>query len=127
MTQAVLEGVSFAFRDSFEALASAGTKPERLFAVGGGTRSDYWLKTIATTLGVPIDLAVDGDFGAGFGAARLGQLAATGAAVEEVCTLPDIARTFEPDASLAEAFESAYQRYRSLYPALSSVANPLAD
>lgn len=121
MTQAVLEGVSFAFRDNFEALASAGTKPDRLFAVGGGTRSDYWLQAIATTLGVPIDLAVDGDFGAGFGAARLGQLAATGAKVNEVCTLPAVARSFEPDTSLSEAFESAYQRYRSLYPALSSI------
>ncbi len=123
MTQAVLEGVSFAFRDCFDALASAGTRPKRLFAVGGGTRSDYWLETIATILGVPVDLAVDGDFGAGFGAARLGQLAVSGARVEDVCTLPSVARTFEPDASLADAFESAYQRYRSLYPALSSAAD----
>lgn len=121
MTQAVLEGVSFAFRDSREALAASGTRPARLLAVGGGTRSEYWLKTIATALGVPVDLAVDGDFGAGFGAARLGQLAATGGAVRDICTQPKIERTFEPDAGLADAFESAYLRYRSAYPALSSI------
>ena len=121
LTQALLEGVSFAFRDSQEALAASGTRPERLLAVGGGTRSGYWLKTIATALGVTVDLAVDGDFGAGFGAARLGQLAATSVGVADVCTMPTIERSFEPDARLADAFESAYQRYRSVYPALSSI------
>ena len=124
LTQAVLEGVSFAFRDSQEALAASGTRPERLLAVGGGTRSGYWLKAIATALGVPVDLAVDGDFGAGFGAARLGQLAATGGAVADICTQPVIERTYEPDAVLTDAFESAYQRYRSAYPALCSITQP---
>ena len=76
LTQAVLEGVAFAFRDSLEALRAAGTELSRVTAIGGGSRSRYWLKAIATALGMPVDIPADGDFGAAFGAARLGLIAA---------------------------------------------------
>ncbi|WP_313525625.1 xylulokinase [Shinella sp.] len=118
LTQAVLEGVSFAIRDSLEALKSAGTKLSRVTAIGGGSRSRYWLKSIATALDLPVDLPADGDFGAAFGAARLGLIAATGADPVAVCTAPRTAETIEPEAALGAAYEDAYQRYRRLYPAV---------
>ncbi len=79
MTQAVLEGVAFAIRDNLVALQSAGTEIKSLIAVGGGSRSAYWLKSIATALNVPVSLPEEGDFGAAFGAARLGLIVASGA------------------------------------------------
>jgi len=118
LTQAVLEGVSFAIRDSLEALKSAGTKLSRVTAIGGGSRSRYWLKSIATALNLPVDLPADGDFGAAFGAARLGLIAATGADPVAVCTAPRTAETIEPETALGAAYEDAYQRYRRLYPAI---------
>ncbi|OHV75525.1 xylulokinase [Ensifer sp. LCM 4579] len=118
LTQAVLEGVSFAIRDSLEALRAAGTAPTRVTAIGGGSRSRYWLKSFATALDLPVDLPADGDFGAAFGAARLGLIAATGADAFAVCTPPETAETIAPDASLVPAYEDAYQRYRRLYPAI---------
>ena len=118
LTQAVVEGVSFAFRDSLEALRAAGTTLSRVTAIGGGSRSRYWLKSVATALGVPVDIPADGDFGAAFGAARLGLIAAEGADPLTVCTPPATAETVAPDARLAEAYGEAYSRYRSLYPAI---------
>lgn len=118
LTQAVLEGVSFAIRDSLEALKSAGTALTRVTAIGGGSRSRYWLKSIATALNLPVDLPADGDFGAAFGAARLGLVAATGADPVAVCSAPATAETIEPEAALTAAYEDAYQRYRRLYPAV---------
>jgi xylulokinase len=118
LTQAVVEGVAFAFRDSLEALAKAGTKLTRVTAIGGGSRSRYWLKAIATALGLPVDIPADGDFGAAFGAARLGLIAATGADPLTVCTAPATDATVEPDAALAGAYADAYRRYRALYPAI---------
>ena len=118
LTQAVLEGVSFAIRDSLEALKSAGTTLTRVTAIGGGSRSRYWLKSIATALDLPVDLPADGDFGAAFGAARLGLVAATGAYPVEICTAPATAETIEPETALTAAYEDAYQRYRRLYPAI---------
>ena len=121
LTQAVLEGVAFAFRDNLEALKAAGTMIERATAIGGGSRSTYWLKTIATVLGIAIDIPADGDFGAAFGAARLGLIAAEDANPLEICKPPATAATVEPDTDLAEAFEAAYARYRALYPAIKGV------
>ncbi|MGJ7039288.1 xylulokinase [Shinella sp. BE166] len=118
LTQAVLEGVSFAIRDSLEALKSAGTQLSRVTAIGGGSRSRYWLKSIATALDFPVDLPADGDFGAAFGAARLGLIAATGADPVAVCSTPATAETIEPETALTAAYEDAYQRYRRLYPAI---------
>lgn len=118
LTQAVLEGVTFAIRDSLEALKSAGTKIDRVTAIGGGSRSRYWLSSIATALDMPVDIPADGDFGAAFGAARLGLIAATGADPLSVCTAPATAETVEPVKALTGAYETAYGRYRALYPAI---------
>ncbi len=122
LTQAVLEGVSFAIRDNLEALRSAGTDIARVTAIGGGSRSRYWLASIATALGVPVDLPADGDFGAAFGAARLGLIAATGADPVAVCTPPQTAGTIEPVAALTDAYADAYKRYRALYPAVKPLS-----
>ncbi|MFS2177725.1 xylulokinase [Rhizobium pisi] len=123
LTQAVLEGVAFAIRDNLEALRSAGTGISRVTAIGGGSRSRYWLASIATALGVPVDLPADGDFGAAFGAARLGLIAATGADPIAVCTPPVTAGTIEPVSALSSAYEDAYKRYCALYPAIKSLAH----
>lgn len=121
MTRAVLEGVAYALRDSLEALAAAGTHLDRVMAVGGGTRSAYWLELVASVLNLPLDLPKDGDFGAAFGAARLGLMAAEGVNATDVCTPPSIARTFEPNSARTDQFASSYQTYRAAYPAISGL------
>ncbi|MCE6961072.1 xylulokinase [Cereibacter sphaeroides] len=120
-TRAVLEGVTFAIRDCRDALAATGTRLESLIAVGGGSRSDYWLQAIATALGVAVQLPAAGDFGGAFGAARLALMAATGAGAE-IATLPPIARVIEPDRGLADAFDHAHARYRAAQSAIRSLA-----
>ncbi len=118
LTQSVMEGVAFAFRDSLAALNAAGTTISRVTAIGGGSRSRYWLKSLATALNVPVDIPADGDFGAAFGAARLGLIAAESADPATICTPPATDETIEPDGALREAYEAAYCRYRALYPAV---------
>jgi xylulokinase len=118
LAQAVVEGVAFALCDSRDALHAAGTHIARVAAVGGGTRSRYWLEVLATALGVPVDVPVSGDFGAAFGAARLGLIAATGADPKHVCTPPRVADSVEPNATHAAAFAAARERYQALYPAM---------
>ena len=98
LTHAALDAVAFAFRDSLEALKDAGTEVKRVTAVGGGSKSELWLKIIATVLGVPVDLPAAGDVGGAFGAARLGLIAATGADFRKVLTAPKTARTIKPEA-----------------------------
>ena len=109
-TRAVLEGVGFALRDCRDALAATGTRIDSLVAVGGGSRSDYWLSVIATALDHPLSIPEAGDFGAAFGAARLGMMAATGDTT--LATPPRIIRTVAPDPALAAAFDDGHARYR---------------
>ncbi len=121
LTHAALDAVAFAFRDSLEALKGAGTEVKRVMAVGGGSRSELWLRIIATVLGVPIDLPAAGDVGGAFGAARLGLIAATGADYRKILTAPKTARTIKPDPKIREAYESHYRRYAQIYPAIKEI------
>ncbi|MET3927575.1 xylulokinase [Devosia sp. 2618] len=118
LTQAVMEGVTFAFRDCQRVLHDAGTRIDRLLAVGGGARSALWLKMIATNLDMEIALPEDGDFGGALGAARLGLCAAEGADPHTVITMPPIKTVIAPDKSLSAAYSDQYARYRALYPAI---------
>ena len=118
LAQAVMEGVTFAFRDSQRVLKDAGTTFGRLLAVGGGSKSALWLKLIATNLDIEIAVPEDGDFGGALGAARLGLCAAEGAEPAEVMTMPGIKSVVSPDASLRDAYTAQYARYRALYPAI---------
>jgi xylulokinase len=119
-TRAVLEGVTYAIRDSRDALAATGTRIRHLLAVGGGSRSDYWLRLVATALDCPVQLPVAGDFGGAFGAARLALMAATGAGAE-IATLPQIARTIDPDPALTDAFDAGHARFRAAQSAIKDL------
>ena len=119
-TRAVLEGVSFAIRDCRDALAATGTRIDHLLAVGGGSRSDYWLAAIATALDVPVSVPVAGDFGGAFGAARLALMAATGAGAE-VATLPEISKVVRPDPALTAAFDAGHARFKAAQIALKGL------
>ena len=120
-TRAVLEGVAFAFRDSRDALAATGTTLQHVLAVGGGAKSDYWLKTIATALNIPLHLPAAGDFGGAFGAARLA-LMASGAS-PDIATLPPIARIMDPDPALTDAFTAGHESYKAARTAIQALAN----
>jgi xylulokinase len=121
MTHAVLDAVAFAFRDNMDALKQGGAKINRLMAVGGGTKSEIWLKIIATVLGIPIDLPAAGDVGGAFGAARMGLVAATGADFRKVFTKPRISKSIQPERAVMAAYEDQYQRYTKLYPAIKGI------
>lgn len=117
LTHAVLDGVAFALKDCLDALGVAGTRIDRVLAVGGGSRSTLWLEIIASVLNVRVDVPVDGDFGASLGAARLGQAAALGT-TDGIFTRPALKTSIDPVPALIAPYAEAYGRWRKLYPAL---------
>jgi len=121
LTRAVLEGVTFGLRESYDALAATGAQMDQLFAIGGGAASRYWLDLIATVFDTPLCLPAGSEFGAALGAARLGLAAASGDDVEDIMTPPEIEEVVEPDPALRDAFEAAYMQYKQAYPAIKSV------
>lgn len=120
-TRAVIEGVAYAYRDSWDAMAATGTQIDRLIAVGGGSRSRIWLETIASVLNAPIEVPVSGDFGGAFGAARLGMMAAENIGAE-IALPPTISETIDPIADLVPQFAEATTRYRATYNALKGLS-----
>lgn len=121
MTRAVVEGVSFALRDSLEALRLTGANLSRVLAIGGGARSRYWVELLATVLNMPVDLPEQGDFGAALGAARLAICGVTGAAPSDVMSKPPIAETIAPRADLRAAYDDAYAAFAASYPTLKAM------
>ncbi|MEM0907184.1 MAG: xylulokinase [Pseudomonadota bacterium] len=119
-TRAVLEGVTFAVKDSVDALKACGTAMDFVIAVGGGSRSRYWLEAIATAIDTPIAVPTAGDYGGAFGAARLGALASGGG--DEFTTAPPIGETVEPHTALTAAFQEAHTRYSATYQALKGLS-----
>jgi xylulokinase len=121
MTQSVLEGVAFGLRDSAEAMKKNGTVIQTLYAIGGGARSTYWLKLIATVLNIPLQVPRDGEYGAALGAARLAKIAVTGETVDSVIVSPKNTEEITPVAELVELFDQQYFAFQSGYPALKSL------
>ncbi len=122
MTQAVLEGVAFALRDSFEVAKSLGIKIERTKICGGGAKSPLWKKMIANILGIKVDV-IESEEGPGYGG---GMLAAVGcgefASVEEAAKkLVKVVDTVEPDPELTEKYEARYQQFKEIYPACKPI------
>ncbi|WP_315834874.1 xylulokinase [Bradyrhizobium prioriisuperbiae] len=115
IVQAVLEGVAFAMADCRDALVDTGIVIAQADAIGGGSRSRFWLSVLANVLNIPIHCFADGETGAAFGAARLGRLAVTGEAIETVCAPPQRIETFEPVPALADAYAGRRPHWRGLY------------
>ena len=124
MTQAVLEGVAFALRDSFEVAKSLGIKIERTKICGGGAKSPLWKKIIANVLNVKVDV-IESEEGPGYGGAMLAAVACGEyASVEEAAAkLVKVIDTVEPDADLVAKYEERYQQFKEIYPA----CKPLYD
>ena len=120
LAQAVMEGVAYAFADCQRVLKDAGTDFEQALAVGGGARSETWLRIIASVLDRPLAIAADSDVGAALGAARLAICAAEGDDPLEVCAAPEILRVIEPDAKLVPQYREGYAKYRALFPAIKA-------
>ena len=123
LTQAVLEGVAFAFKDCLDALTAAGTTLAEADIIGGGSRSRFWTAIIANTLGLPIHRIEDGERGGAFGAARLARMAATGESPAAICLPPRRIETIAPTPALQHAYAEKHARYRALYPALKGVTS----
>ena len=65
MYQAVLEGVAFAIRDSFEVAKNLGIDIKRSKICGGGAKSPLWKKMIANILNIEIDV-IESEEGPGY-------------------------------------------------------------
>ena len=117
MTQAILEGVAFGIRDSFEVAKSLGLDIKKTKICGGGAKSPLWKKIIANVLGIEVQV-IESEEGPGYGGAILaavgcGEFASVNDATEKLVKVID---TVEPDKDLTKKYEAKYQQFKKLYP-----------
>ena len=112
---AVLEGVALAFVDGQQVLLEAGSSIGDVSVSGGGSRSLFWGRILASALNRPLSYREGGEVGAAFGAARLARIAASGEAPEAVCTLPPLVRTVLPEPGLAALLAERRTIFTRLY------------
>ena len=118
MTQAVLEGVAFALRDSFEVAKSLGIRIERTKICGGGAKSPLWKKIIANVMNIKVDV-IESEEGPALGGAMLAAVACGEyASVEDAAAkLVKVIDTVDPNPELAAKYEERYQQFKEIYPA----------
>lgn len=122
MTQAVLEGVAFAIRDSFEVAKSLGLVIERSNICGGGSKSSLWKTILANVLGIPLDI-VKTEQGPAYGGAILAMVACGEykSVNDAVSSLVEITDTVLPDKKLVRLYEERYGRFRKIYPSVKNL------
>ena len=129
MTRAVLEGVAFGLRDSFELMRSAGLAEIRQVRVsGGGAKSPLWRQILANVLGVEL-VTVTTTEGAAYGTALLaGVGAGAWPDVDAACQgTVELTGSVEPQPGSAARYGGGYAHYRQLYPALRAISHGLSD
>ena len=118
LAQAALEGVAFALADGVDVLRDTGAEVGTLSLIGGGSRSDWWAKVIASAADVTLSIREASAVGPAFGAARLARLCLGESRVEDVCTAPPVVRTVEPDADMREAYAPRRESFAKAYEAM---------
>jgi xylulokinase len=118
MTQAVLEGVAFALRDSLEVARSLGIDIKRTKICGGGAKSPLWKKIIANVLNLEVDV-IESEEGPALGGAMLAAVAnGEFSSVEDAAArIVKVIDTVSPQPELVEKYEQKYQQFKAIYPA----------
>ncbi|WZL72993.1 xylulokinase [Clostridiaceae bacterium 35-E11] len=119
MTRAILEGVGFSLRDSFEIMKDMGVYIEEITINGGGARNPFWCQIIADILNVKVN-KVNSNDGPAYGAAIL---AAVGDGL--FSTVDEAAEAFIkktstifPNKNNVEVYNQKYKKYISIYPTI---------
>ncbi len=122
MTLAVLEGVAFALRDSFEVAKSLGISIQRTTICGGGAKSELWKKIVANVLNIKVDI-VECEEGPSYGGAILAAVACGEYkdVNEAASKITKVKATIEPTATLAEAYDEKYKMFHQIYPTVKNL------
>lgn len=117
MVRAVMEGVTYALKDSLEILEEMGIHGEKILASGGACNSEVWLQIQADILGREVQVCRTKEQAclgacilAGVGVGRYGS-------VEEACEklVRFEEKVYVPREDVKEVYEEGYQRFRGVY------------
>jgi xylulokinase len=127
IVRAVMEGVTYACLNAFEALREAGSQPERIVMAGGGARSPFWRQMVADVFGLPVYALATTDQAA-MGAALLAY-----SGIREIDPVETAQRwtsygpATEPDMRRHDRYLEMHAIFREAYAPVVRVSHRLAD
>lgn len=124
MTKAVLEGVAFALRDSYEILKEINIKSKIIRLSGGGARNVIWREIICNVFNLETEI-VNSLEGPAFGAAIVASVG-DGAYrnINEACTvIIKPLQKIQPNNELVKNYNEKYDKFKKLYPRLKEFYN----
>lgn len=119
MSLAVIEGVSFALKDSLEIAKANNIEIKNVTLCGGGSKSKVWCQKLANILGVEIKV-LENEQGPSQGAVFLAMLGSKG--VASFSTLKErfvkVLKTYIPEPEEVSYYSEKYRNFTKLYPLL---------
>ena len=122
INRAIVEGVTFALRDSFELIKNIGVNIERIRITGGGAKSDIWAQLIADIIGVEV-VKIQAEEGPALGAAILAMVGCSEYEnVENACdNIVKIGKIFKSDKLNNNFYNDKYKKFKQIYPQLKQL------
>ena len=121
LVRSVMEGITFALRDSIEIMRELGTDVRQVRSTGGGGKSLFWRQMLADVFNTEV-VTVNSGEGPAFGAAILaGVGVGLYRSVEDASDdLIQVVSSTQPNKENTGRYEDCYGVFRSLYPALKN-------
>ncbi|MBI1388117.1 MAG: xylulokinase [bacterium] len=128
LIRAVLEGITFALRDSLEIARGLGVKIDEIRATGGGAKSPFWRQLQADVFGAEITTLAS-DQGPAFGAAIMASVGAgVYNSIPEACdAIIQVKERVAPDPARAKEYDDYYAVYRDLYGGIKGACHTLSN
>lgn len=127
LIRAVLEGITFAMRDSLEIFRALGVEIQEIRATGGGAKSAFWRQLQADVYGCEIAV-IGSDQGPAFGAAIMaGVGSGVYQSIPEACdAIIQVVQRTEPGGARVKEYNDYYAVYHSLYPGIKAACHTLS-
>ncbi len=126
MQYAVIEGVSFGILDGVNSIFKVNNNFEEIFMVGGGSKSKFWIKLLASLLNRKLSVCDQSEFGAALGVSRLAMYQDTSIEDKDnIVSKIKINKTYEPNEENIDLLLKRYSIWKDLYKSNNKIAQKL--
>ena len=115
MIYSLIEGISFALNDNYQALSKTKIKLENLYVIGGGSNNETWIKILASILNKNLAITETSDSMAAYGAAKIAFLGYNNLDHQKELKSPKVKKIIKKDSDLASMLSDRFDKWKKFY------------
>jgi len=127
MLYALLEGVTFGLKDGFEAVNEINEKTDETYVVGGGAKSETWLKLLSSAINTQIIQGEDSNLGPSLGVARLAMISTGKFDQENVMKKIHAQKIINTSSQLVDILNKRYEVWSQIISANLKIAKNIIN